>query len=53
MTPLDRLQSATRSPHLPLALLLLALSTVFLFGGMGEAKFTAIHVALRHLIKYS
>ena len=33
MTPLDRLQSATRSPHLPLALLLLALSTVFLFGG--------------------
>ena len=33
MTPLDRLQSAARSPHLPLALLLLALSTVFLFGG--------------------
>ena len=33
MTPLDRLQSATQSPHLPLALLLLALSTVFLFGG--------------------
>ena len=33
MIPLDRLQSVTRSPHLPLALLLLALSTVFLFGG--------------------
>ena len=33
MTLLDRLQSATRSPHLPFALLLLALSTVFLFGG--------------------
>ena len=33
MISLDRLQSVTRSPHLPLALLLLALSTVFLFGG--------------------
>ena len=33
MTPLDRLESALRSPLLPLALLLLALSTVFVFGG--------------------
>ena len=33
MTLLDRLQSATRSPWLPLALLLLTLSMVFVFGG--------------------
>ena len=32
MTPLDRITSALRSPLLPLALLLLALSTVFAFG---------------------
>ncbi len=33
MTSLDRLESALRSVWLPLALLLLALSTVFVFGG--------------------
>ena len=33
MIPLDRLKSAARSPQLPLVLLLLALSTVFIFGG--------------------
>ena len=33
MTPTDRLKSAARSAHLPLALLLLALSTVFIFRG--------------------
>ena len=33
MTLLDRLKPALRSPLLPLALLLLALSTVFVFGG--------------------
>ena len=33
MTPLDRLESAGRSAWLPLTLLLLALSTVFAFGG--------------------
>ena len=33
MTSNDKLQSALRSPLLPLALLLLALSTVFVFGG--------------------
>ena len=33
MTSLDRLKSASRSPLLPLALLLLTLSTVFIFGG--------------------
>ena len=33
MTPLNRLKSALRSAWLPLALLLLALSTVFVFGG--------------------
>ncbi len=33
MTPFDRLESALRSPWLPLALLLLALSTVFVFAG--------------------
>ena len=33
MTPLDRLESAARSSWLPLALLLIALSTVFVFGG--------------------
>ncbi len=33
MTPFDRLKSALRSAWLPLALLLLALSTVFIFGG--------------------
>ena len=33
MTPLDRLVSALRSSWLPLALLLIALSTVFVFGG--------------------
>ena len=33
MKPLDRLESALRSAWLPLALLLLALSTVFIFGG--------------------
>ena len=33
MTSLDRLESALQSPYLPLALLLIALSTVFVFGG--------------------
>ena len=33
MIPLDRLESALRSPWLPLSLLLIALSTVFIFGG--------------------
>ena len=33
MIPLDRLQPASQSAWLPLALLLLALSTVFVFGG--------------------
>ena len=33
MTSLDRLESALQSPWLPLALLLIALSTVFIFGG--------------------
>ena len=33
MTPSDRLESALRSAWLPLALLLIALSTVFIFGG--------------------
>ena len=33
MTSLDRLESALQSPWLPLALLLIALSTVFVFGG--------------------
>jgi len=33
MTRLDRLQPVLRSPFLPLAMLLLALSTVFIFGG--------------------
>ena len=33
MTPLDRITPALRSPLLPLALLLLALSTVFVFSG--------------------
>ena len=33
MTPFHRLESALRSAWLPLALLLLALSTVFIFGG--------------------
>ncbi len=33
MTSLDRITPALRSPLLPLALLLLALSTVFIFGG--------------------
>ena len=33
MIPLERLQPALQSPWLPLALLLLALSTVFIFGG--------------------
>ena len=33
MTLLDRLKLALRSPLLPLAMLLLALSTVFIFGG--------------------
>ena len=33
MTPIDRLKPALRSAWLPLALLLLALSTVFAFGG--------------------
>ena len=33
MTLLDRLQPVLRSPLLPLAMLLLALSTVFIFGG--------------------
>ena len=33
MIPLNKLESALRSPRLPLALLLLALSTVFVFGG--------------------
>ena len=33
MIPLDRLQRALQSPWLPLALLMLALSTVFVFGG--------------------
>ena len=33
MTPSERLESALRSPWIPLALLLLALSTVFVFAG--------------------
>ena len=33
MIPLDRIPRALRSPWLPLALLLIALSTVFVFGG--------------------
>ncbi len=33
MNPLDRLESVLRSAWLPLALLLLAMSTVFIFGG--------------------
>ena len=39
MTPLDRLEFALRSAWLPMALLLIALSTVFLFGGDRESLY--------------